>query len=855
VSTSAPRVSVVVINFRGTDDTLECIARLSEVDWPADRLEIVVVENGSGDDSEQRLRAALGAQSNVKIIVSAENLGFTGGSNLGAREASGDVVAFLNNDAKPDVNWVKEGIAGFAPSPRVAAVASKVLDWEGKTIDFVESGLSWFGMGYKNHIAELDDGRFDEPQDLLFGTGSALFVRRDVFLEVGGFDEGLFMFYDDVDLGWRLNLLGYRVRFAPRSVVYHKHHGSMKSFGDHREMYLLERNALHLLYKNLSDENLGVFLPAALALLARRAVAKSGRDSEEFDIRRFTGAPDEFDPTTPMSKEAVAGLYALDQFVSDLPRLSEERRRIQGQRVKTDKEVFRLFGDAFKPLFEDGYFLEGYQAIIEAFDVEQPMHRTRVLVITGDALGAKMAGPGMRAWKIAEALSEHNDVRLVTWNVANRKTDRFEVSRVPLQHERAMREHEEWADVIFFQGYALHHFQTLQNSNKVMVVDLYDPMHLEQLEQARDNGDVGWRNQVTSTTEVINRQLERGDFFLCASERQRLFWLGQLAGVGRVNPDNYLADDNLKKLIAIAPFGMDSTPPAHERKAIRGVTPGIGEDDKVVIWGGGIYNWFDTPSLVRAIAKVAETHDDIRLFFLGVAHPNPDVPEMAIVSETRRLSDQLGLTNKHVFFNEQWVALDDRQNYLLEADAGVSTHFAHIETTFSFRTRILDYMWANLPIVTTDGDSFGDLVAAEGMGVAVKERDVDGLAAALESMLYDPEAAQAARDAVSRVRSDFTWERALEPLVEFCKDPHVAADRAHEAAVPAGSVAAAGRPRVQLSPARQRELQFHQIANSRHGISRDVRLATWYLRENGVTGLRDKVQNRVRIMRESKNGR
>ncbi len=164
---------------------------------------------------------------------------------------------------------------------------------------------------------------------------------------------------------------------------------------------------------------------------------------------------------------------------------------------------------------------------------------------------------------------------------------------------------------------------------------------------------------------------------------------------------------------------------------------------------------------------------------------------MAIVSETRRISDELGLTGKHVFFNEQWVALDDRQNYLLEADAGVSTHFAHIETTFSFRTRILDYMWANLPIVTTDGDSFGDLVAAEGMGVAVQERDVDALAAALESMLYDPEAAQAARDAVRRVRDDFTWERALAPLVEFCKDPQPAADRAHDAAVPAGSVTAA----------------------------------------------------------------
>jgi GT2 family glycosyltransferase len=858
VTANAPRVSVVIINFRGTDDTLESVSRLNEVDWPTDKLEIVVVENGSGDDSEARLRAAIGDQPNVKLIVSNENLGFTGGSNLGAREASGDFVAFLNNDAKPAVEWIKEGIAGFAASPRVAAVASKVLDWEGKAIDFVGAGLTWFGMGYKEHVTEIDNGEYDSERDLLFGTGSALFVRRGVFLDVGGFDEGLFMFYDDVDLGWRLNLLGYAVRFAPRSVVYHKHHGSMRSFGEYREMYLLERNALHLLYKNLSDENLGTFLPAALALLGRRAVAKSGLDSQAFDIRNFHGGADEFEPTTPVAKDAVAGLFALDQFVTDLPRLNEERRKIQSRRVRTDKDVFRLFGDAYKPLFDNSYFLEGFAAISESFDVEQPMHRTKVLVITGDALGEKMAGPGMRAWKISEALSEHNDVRLLTWNVANRKSDRFEVERVPLQNERQMRAHEEWADVIFFQGYALHHFTTLQKSNKIMVVDLYDPMHLEQLEQARDNGDVGWRNQVQSTTEVINAQLERGDFFLCASERQRLFWIGQLAALGRVNPDNYLADDNLDKLIAIAPFGMDSTPPQHERKAIRGVVPGINDDDKVVIWGGGIYNWFDTPTLVRAVAKVAQKHDDIRLFFLGVAHPNPDVPEMAIVSETRRLSAELGLTDKHVFFNEQWVALDDRQNYLLEADAGVSTHYAHIETTFSFRTRILDYMWANLPIVTTNGDSFGDLVAAEGMGVAVPERDVDALAAALEKMLYNERAAAAARKAVGRVREQFTWDKALAPLVEFCKNPYVAPDRADDAALvlgTSGTGGSSGRSRIGLSPARQRELRFHQIANSRHGIRRDVLLGAHYLRSNGVSGLRSKVENRLKTMRDSKNGR
>ncbi len=153
-----------------------------------------------------------------------------------------------------------------------------MLDWDGKAIDFVEAGLSWFGMGYKDHTPSRTTAASTPARPPLRHRLRAL-RAPGVFLEIGGFDEDLFMFYDDVDLGWRLNLLGYRVRFAPDSIVYHKHHGSMKSFGEYREMYLLERNALHLLYKNLSDDSLGTLLPAAFALLARRAVAKGELDS------------------------------------------------------------------------------------------------------------------------------------------------------------------------------------------------------------------------------------------------------------------------------------------------------------------------------------------------------------------------------------------------------------------------------------------------------------------------------------------------------------------------------------------------------------------------------------------------
>lgn len=90
-----------------------------------------------------------------------------------------------------------------------------------------------------------------------------------------------------------------------------------------------------------------------------------------------------------------------------------------------------------------------------------------------------------------------------------------------------------------------------------------------------------------------------------------------------------------------------------------------------------------------------------------------------MATEARRLAGELGLVGSHVFFNEGWVPYDKRQSYLLEADLGVSTHLDHLETAFSFRTRILDYIWASLPIVTTEGDALADLVTGEGLGSSV----------------------------------------------------------------------------------------------------------------------------------------
>jgi glycosyltransferase involved in cell wall biosynthesis len=351
-------------------------------------------------------------------------------------------------------------------------------------------------------------------------------------------------------------------------------------------------------------------------------------------------------------------------------------------------------------------------------------------------------------------------------------------------------------------------------------------MHLEQLEQAKDLGPAGREVSVRETTRVLNDQLRRADFLLCASEKQRDFWLGQLAGQGRVNPALYDEDASLDSLIAVVPFGIGDEPPVQRRHAIRGAVPGIGPDDKVILWGGGIYNWFDPLTLVRAVDAMRVAHPDVRLFFLGLKHPNPDVPDMKVAWQTRQLADELGLTDRHVFFNEGWVPYAERADYLLDADLGVSTHFHHIETAFSFRTRILDYLWAGLPIVATAGDTFGTLIEEHRLGRVVPAEDVDALRSALEAMLYDDAAVAEARANVRQFAAGFHWSQVLAPLVAFCRSPRRAADLALRLPEPTTSV------RLHAGPPRS--------------VRGDIALARQYLADGGVGELARRVGGRLK---------
>jgi glycosyltransferase involved in cell wall biosynthesis len=459
--------------------------------------------------------------------------------------------------------------------------------------------------------------------------------------------------------------------------------------------------------------------------------------------------------------------------------------------------------------------------------------RRRIAVITPDALGAVMAGPAIRAWHIAQTLSEEHDVVLVSTSAVgpiapvpvSASSGAF---RVELAGDAELQRLERWADVLVVQGWAMARRPFLVNSDRVVVVDAYDPLHLEQLEHGRDRDEDGRRGAVFEAAAVLNEQLLRADFILCASEQQRSFWLGALASLGRVNPATYDDDVALRRLLAIVPFGLSAERPQQSQHAIKGVMSGIAPDDHVVLWGGGIYNWFDPLTLLRAVDRLRHDDPRVRLVFLGVRHPNPDLPEMQMAAATRQLAAELELTDRFVFFNESWVPYDERHNHLLDADVGVSTHLDHLETEFAFRTRVIDYLWARLPVVVTRGDALAELVETRGLGAAVDPGDVDGLAAALGRVLSDSAFRSACVANVDEVVSELTWPRVLRPLVEFCRDPRPAPDRVQ----PAQAALLRRGPAVGVPPI--------------SGVRGALHLARSHVREGGVPLLARRLWSRAR---------
>src|SRR5215210_1840520 len=396
----------------------------------------------------------------------------------------------------------------------------------------------------------------------------------------------------------------------------------------------------------------------------------------------------------------------------------------------------------------------------------------RFLVVSNDVVGRAMAGPGIRYFHFARELARRHDVTLLVPELAD-----VDLDGVDVRSWRGLRRRDLVAlfatrDAVVAQHLPPLVMRDLARLPVRVVYDLYDPYLIENLPfYAADAAGAAERAELRAGALLQEIALATGDGFICASERQRDLWLGMLAALDRVDLETYRRDEELRGLIDVVPFGLEPEPPHSTRPVVKGVVRGVGHDDKVLLWGGGVWNWLDPLTPIRAVARLAERRDDVKLYFLGLERPNPDVARMAMAQRAVELADDLGVRDRHVFFNFGWVPYAERADYLTEADLGITAHLNTVEARFAFRTRVVDYLWARVPVLATRGDALAELVGERGLGRELDFGDVDGWVSAIEELLDGAEGYAAAQARIDEVRADFAWPTVVERLARLLEAP------------------------------------------------------------------------------------
>lgn len=384
----------------------------------------------------------------------------------------------------------------------------------------------------------------------------------------------------------------------------------------------------------------------------------------------------------------------------------------------------------------------------------------KILIYSPNLIGPSMAGAAIRPWEFAKALSREHHVILISPHRAELQHQNFEVLSF---HDPICKQHFKNADILIAQRLTFPLALLARFYKLKIIIDAYVPGPLELLEHFRYEPVLNRQNEVFSETSNIILSFKMADGILCASEKQRELWIGFLLGQKLITPALYETDSSLRQFLAVVPFGLSSYPP---QKTGRGLKEkmGLAVNDKIILWGGGVWNWFDPLTLIKAMKIVNQHRPDIKLVFMGIKPPNPDLPKTAMSTQVVKLAQELGVMNQSVFFNYDWIPYEQRQNFLLDADIGVSTHFDHLETHFSFRTRILDYLWAKLPILATQGDTFAELIERHQLGIIVPYQDEQTIAHALLHLFSQPMQLQQMKQNVANIREQFYWDTVTAPL-------------------------------------------------------------------------------------------
>lgn len=369
-------------------------------------------------------------------------------------------------------------------------------------------------------------------------------------------------------------------------------------------------------------------------------------------------------------------------------------------------------------------------------------------------------GGGMRAWGLAKGLkqngvrvtvavnnsfvqniTEYEGIKLVNWGLDDKFRDLINT------YESVI--------ISYCLGDVSEFVAQKLDKSIQLILDCYVPIYVEVSARDSENKNAEYKGYMQESSRY-NRVLMRGDYFLCANEVQKIYYTGVLSSLQLINPRSYREDRLL-----VVPFGIENT------LAKATINPylklGITKSDFVVLWFGGLYPWFRVEEYLDAILKL-KNENNIKFVFVGTKNPfnpNPDFfRQHEKAYEFAKVNDFL---DKKVFFVD-WVDFDTRANWYKHADVVVSLNQPGEENTFSWRTRVIDFVWGELAMITNGGDPLSEELISVGGASRLAELSGKEIANDIKALFKNKSKLQAMRKAVTELKSKYYWHNITKPL-------------------------------------------------------------------------------------------
>ena len=389
-----------------------------------------------------------------------------------------------------------------------------------------------------------------------------------------------------------------------------------------------------------------------------------------------------------------------------------------------------------------------------------------IVVLAPEPIRPRMAGMGIRALELARALARGSTgkVRLLVPNSPREAQDAVGDSGVEVVAASPGRlaEASGGASAAVVSGHAANSWFH-EVPDVPVAVDLYDPFPIENLHYARTLGEGTARHD----RDTLALSLSRGDFFLCASSEQRLFYAGALFALGRIGASNFPDDPALGQLLAIVPFGVPKSPASGDREAGRRAA-GVPTAGPLVLFGG-IYDWYDPEPLLAAWPAIQQRAPGARLLFLE--NPNRETTPQRVFERARARARKTDPEGGSIVFSP-WLTYSSRADLYAASDLAVSIASEGLETELAYRTRLLDAAWGGLPSVAVAGGALARELAAAGAGLECG-RDADALATAISGLLADGPRRERMAAAAREFAGRRSWERVAAPLLAWAQRARV----------------------------------------------------------------------------------